>query len=105
MPNAGVARYSADPRAAGYVRRWYAPTGRLTRPMLAVCTTYDPLVPPWTPDMYAIIADQGGASALFVQQYVKRAGHCAINPVESKKAFDQLREWVRSGTRPPAGAN
>ena len=44
--NDGVVRYKSEPRAAAYLERYYTPTGHLTRPMLAIHTTYDPLVPP-----------------------------------------------------------
>jgi pimeloyl-ACP methyl ester carboxylesterase len=103
--NDGVARYAADPRAAEYLLRYYTPTGRLTRPLLAIHTTYDPLVPPWVTDAYQTIAEEGGGAGLFVQQYVKRDGHCAILPAEVRRGFDQLREWKATGKRPPAGWN
>ena len=103
--NDAVKRYAASPRAAEYLRTWYTPTGRLTRPMLAVHTTFDQLVPPWVPNQYAAIAEQGGGAPWFVQQYVKRAGHCAITPEETARGFAQLRAWKSQGTRPPAGAN
>ncbi|MBI5282521.1 MAG: alpha/beta fold hydrolase [Candidatus Solibacter usitatus] len=98
--NDGVARYEADARAVEYLRTYYSPTGRLSRPMLAIHTTYDPLVPPWTPNMYAILARQAGSEALFAQQYVKRPGHCAISPAEMAEGLRQLREWKQSGRRP-----
>jgi hypothetical protein len=97
--NDGVKRYTASPRAAGYLQTWYTPTGRLLHPMLAVHTTYDPLVPPWVTNTYSTMAPE----SLFVQQYVKRAGHCAISPEEAARAFAQLREWKQTGKRPPAG--
>lgn len=98
--NDGVARYTANPRAAEYIRRYYTPTGHLTRPLLAIHTTYDVLVPPWVTDMYSTIAEAGGGEKLFVQQYVKRDGHCAILPAEVRRGFDQLREWKTTGKRP-----
>jgi len=91
-----VKRYTGSPAAAEYLHAWYTPTGRLSDPMLAVHTTYDPLVPPWIPNMYATLAPE----ALFVQQYVKRPGHCAITPEETARAFSQLREWKQTGKRP-----
>ncbi len=102
--NDGVKRYRADARAAEYLRRYYTPTGRLSRPMLAIHNTYDPLVPPWTTNPYAEIAEQADRAGLFVQQYVKRGGHCAITPSEISRGFAQLREWRAAGKRPPAGA-
>lgn len=101
--NAGVKRYAADPGAVAYVRTWYSPTGRITKPMLAIHTSYDPLVPTWVPNTYQSLVDQSGSSNLFVQQYVKHDGHCTILPNEIAKGFSQLREWKSSGVRPPSG--
>lgn len=103
--NDGVKRYAADPRAAEYVRAWYTPTGKLERPLLAIHTTYDQLVPVRVPDMYPLYVDQAGASNLFVQQYVHHDGHCAILPAEVARGFSELREWTSSGVRPPFGLN
>ncbi len=98
--NDGVKRYESNARAAEYVRTWYTPSGKLTRPMLAIHTTYDPLVPPWVPDQYQTIAELGGGASMFVQQYVKRDGHCAFAQQEIAQGFAQLREWKAKGVRP-----
>jgi hypothetical protein len=103
--NDGVTRYAAEPRATDYVRRYYTPSGRLTRPLLAIQTTYDQLIPAWVTNAYSNIAELSGSSHLFVQQYVKRDGHCAILPAEVSRGFEQLRQWKAAGTRPPAGEN
>ena len=103
--NDGVKRYAANLRAAEYVRTYYTPTGRLTRPMLAIHTTYDPIVPPWVPNTYSRLTEKMGTQNLFVQQYVKHEGHCAINNTEVARGFAQLREWKNHGVRPAAGAN
>jgi len=103
--NDGVKRYAADPRAAEYVRTWYTPTGRLERPLLAIHTSYDPLVPVRIPDMYPGIVDLARSSNMFVQQYVHHDGHCAILPAEIARGFSELREWKTSGVKPPFGLN
>ena len=103
--NDHVARYKSEPRAAAYLERYYTPSGHLTRPMLAIHTTYDPLVPPWVTNMYSILAERADSDQFFVQQYVKHAGHCAIQPPEIARGFQQLRQWSAGGTRPAAGAN
>jgi hypothetical protein len=100
--NDGVMRYAADARAAEYVRTWYSPTGHLERPMLAIHTTYDPLVPPEIPNQYQTIAELGGSGGLFVQQYVKHAGHCTIYPSEAVRGIEQLRAWKATGKVPRA---
>jgi pimeloyl-ACP methyl ester carboxylesterase len=103
--NDGVKRYVATPRAAEYVRTWYTPTGKLERPLLAIHTTYDPLVPVRIPNMYPGIVDQAGSANMFVQQYVRHDGHCAILPTEIARGFSELREWKSSGVKPPFGLN
>jgi pimeloyl-ACP methyl ester carboxylesterase len=102
--NDSVVRYGSDARAEAYLERYYTPSGHLTRPMLAIHTTYDPLVPPWVTNMYATLTARGDGDAFFVQQYVKHAGHCAILPAEIGKGFEQLRQWTAVGKRPPSGA-
>ncbi len=101
--NDGVKRYTADPKAAEYIRTWYTPTGRLTHPMLAIHTSYDPLVPVRIPDRYPELVEQTGSNAMFVQQYVKHDGHCAILPNEIAAGFSELRAWKDNGVRPHAG--
>lgn len=103
--NRGIKRYAADPRAAEYVRTWYSPTGKLTHPMLAIHTTYDPLVPVRIPDLYPGIADRAGSADMFVQQFVEHDGHCTILPAEIGRGFTALREWKNHGTRPAYGLN
>jgi pimeloyl-ACP methyl ester carboxylesterase len=102
--NDGVKRYPADPGALAYLQRYYTLTGRLTRPVLAIHTTYDPLVPPAVPSDYALLARTAGAADFFVVQYVKHDGHCNITPEEIDRAFSELREWKSSGSKPSAGA-
>jgi hypothetical protein len=101
--NEGVKRYAADAKAVAYLRRYYTPTGRITKPMLAVHTSYDPLVSPWIPNIYQSLVEQSATSNLFVQQYVEHDGHCAIEPDEVARAFSELRQWKRAGVRPDGG--
>lgn len=101
--NKGVKRYKADPRAAEYVKNWYTPTGKLFHPMLAIHTTYDPLVPVRIPDMYPVLTELAGSQNMFVQQFVEHDGHCTILPPEIGRGFSELREWKNNGTRPEPG--
>jgi pimeloyl-ACP methyl ester carboxylesterase len=104
LVNDGVKRYAADPGALAYLQRYYTPTGRLTRPVLAIHTTYDPLVPPLVPGAYSQLARTAGAGDFFVVQYVKHDGHCNITPEEVGRGFTELRQWKENNTRPSAGA-
>jgi hypothetical protein len=101
--NGEIARYAADPKALAYLRNYYTPTGRIQRPMLAIHTSYDPLVPVWIPNLYQTTVQNAGTENLFVQQYVKHDGHCAIMPEEIASGFAELRAWKSSGTRPRGG--
>jgi hypothetical protein len=101
--NDGVKRYAADPGALTYLQRYYTLTGHLTRPVLAVHTTYDPLVPPSVVASYTLLTRTAGASDFFAAQYVKHNGHCNITPEEVDRGFVELRRWKEKGTRPVTG--
>jgi hypothetical protein len=102
--NDGVRRYAAEPAAREYLLRHYTPTGRLSRPMLALHTTYDPRIPGATLSIYAEQVAIAGFSDNLVQQYVHRDGHCAFTPDEVGRSFDELLQWIHGGRRPTPGA-
>jgi len=102
-PNAGVKRYRADAGAAAYVARWYTPSGKLLRPLLALHDTGDPLVPATAAFDYALAVQRAGHADNFVQQFVNKEGHCVFTPDEIGRAFDELVAWVHDGKRPEAG--
>lgn len=101
--NDGVKRYTADPGALAYLKRHQTLTGHLTRPVLAIHTTYDPLVSPTIPNAYSLRAREAGSGNLFVQQYVMHDGHCAITPEEVETGFKELRHWKETRHPPKAG--
>jgi pimeloyl-ACP methyl ester carboxylesterase len=102
--NDGVRRYAADLRAREYLIRHYTPNGHLGRPMLALHTIYDPLIPPATLSLYAHQVEMAGAGQNLVQQYVHRDGHCTFTPEEVGRAFDELVQWTHgAGVRPTPG--
>jgi pimeloyl-ACP methyl ester carboxylesterase len=101
--NHGVKRYAADSGALAYLQHYYTPTGHLSRPVLAIHTTYDPLVAPSVVAGYTLLSRTAGAGDLFVAQYVEHDGHCNITPAEIERGFAELRGWKENGTRPAAG--
>jgi pimeloyl-ACP methyl ester carboxylesterase len=101
--NDGVRRYAAEPKARDYLTRHYTPNGHLGRPMLALHTIYDPLIPATTLSLYAHQVEMAGASQNLVQQYVHRDGHCTFSPEEIGRAFDELVQWTHGGPRPTPG--
>jgi pimeloyl-ACP methyl ester carboxylesterase len=101
--NDGVRRYAADPRARQYLMQHYTPNGHLGRPMLALHTVYDPVIPANTLALYAHQVEMAGAAQNLVQQYVHRDGHCTFSADEVGRAFDELVVWTHNGARPVPG--
>jgi len=100
--NRRVTRYTADAAALPYLARWTTPSGRLERPVLALHTLADPLVPISWPNDYAQRTRTAGRSERFVQQWVAREGHCTMDAAEVTSAFDDLVGWL-DGKRPASG--
>jgi pimeloyl-ACP methyl ester carboxylesterase len=106
--NAGVARYTADPNAAGMLTR-STPTGR-TRgtPILALHTDGDAVIPVWMPPLYEATAEAAGTADSYVLRAVPGFAHCGFpqGRVEGGfdnvqiQAFDDLVSWVEDGIKP-----
>ncbi len=101
--NTQVKRYAGDARAVRYMSDFYTPTGTLKRKLLALHTTYDPLVPAATAAYYDDATRRFGAGDLFVQKYVNRDGHCNITADQTGEVFDELTTWVHDNKRPQPG--
>lgn len=101
--NDKVRRYDAQPAARAYLLRHYTPTGHLGRPMLALHTVYDPVVPVSQLAVYSREVEAAGFGQNLVQQYVHRDGHCTLRQDEVGQAFDELVAWTHRGSRPVAG--
>lgn len=101
--NDKVKRYEAWPEAQEYLVRHFTPSGRLGRPVLALHTLYDQLVPPTSLSLYQNEVNAAGAGNLLVQQYVHREGHCNFTEDEIGRAFDELVAWTHGHARPEPG--
>ncbi len=101
--NDGVVRYTASAAALAYLQTWYTPGGLLLQPVLAVHTTYDPIVPAETLAAFADAVQRAGSGDRFVQQYVPHDGHCNISGAETAAALQELIAWKRTGIKPPSG--
>ncbi len=94
---AAAPRISADPAAVGYLARNISFGGRLTRPMLTIHTTGDPLVPVQVQNAYADAVDDAHRSPLLRQAYVHRGGHCTFTTGEMLAALRTLERRIASG--------
>ena len=101
--NDGVRRYRAETPAAKSMAEFYTPTGKLTRPLLALHDSGDPLVPASSAFEYSLQVQRAGHADNFVQQYVNAKGHCVFTPDEIDHAFGALLDWVHDGKRPTPG--
>jgi pimeloyl-ACP methyl ester carboxylesterase len=101
--NDGVKRYASEAPARQYLMAHYSPTGHLTKPMLAVHTMYDPLIPGSALATYANEVTEAGFGDNLVWQYVHRDGHCAFSPQQVGESFDELLGWIHTGRRPAPG--
>jgi len=95
---AAAPRITADPAAVRYMIRNISFGGRLTRPMLTIHTTGDPLVPVQVQHAYADAVRDAGRSPLLRQAYVHRGGHCTFTTGEMLAALRTLERRIRTGT-------
>ncbi len=101
--NKEIKRYTADPKAAAYLRQWATLTGQISDPVLAMHTLVDDLIPPTIANMYSEKTIIAGTSELYAQSWIDRMGHCAFNVEETQEALGQLLEWIKTGKRPTPG--
>jgi hypothetical protein len=96
--NRSAERVRGDPQALAYARHFYDPRGRLSAPMIALHSTRDAAVPPRlhssAPDLATVLG------APVVQRELDRLRHCAVDPADELRAFDDLVRWVEEGERP-----
>ncbi len=82
----------------------YDRTGIINKPMIAMHTIYDQLIPP----TYGIVnfenmVHKQGKDQYFTVKYTNGQGHCAFTPQQTATAFDELRAWVKTGVKAKAG--
>ena len=88
--NAGIARYTADPAARAAIGRFQT-TGVLTRPLVTLHTTGDPIIPVAHQGIYADkVADAGAERFLDTTAPFGRYGHCTFQQAELVAAFNSL---------------
>ena len=87
--NAGIARYAADPDARAEFSR-FETSGQITRPMVTIHTTGDPIVPVAHQGVYTAEVETAGAGALLDERAIERYGHCTFEQGEVVSAFTAL---------------
>ena len=93
-------RQAADPKAVAYLTAHYVTTGALSRPVLSLHTTDDPLTSSANEGTYAAKVATRGKGDLLRQGFVARTGHCAFQPEEMMAAVQVLEDRVETGAWP-----
>jgi len=100
--NKEVARFQADQAALNEIAKNYQTTGKLTKPLVALHTTGDPIVPFWHELMYRAKTFAAGTVTKFVNIPVFRYGHCNFKANEALAAF-ALMVYKATGQIPVEG--
>ena len=97
--NQQVARFTADPVAREALASGYETTGQLTRPLITLHTTGDPVVPYWQATAYRGKTLAADNFALHEHIEVEAYGHCRFSTFDVLGAFARLVTLVDT---PPA---
>lgn len=94
---AAAPRIAADPAAVDYMRRNYAPTGKVSAPVLLMQTAADPVtLVEMTGDYAQRVRTRGGADMAH-EVYLGRVAHCAFEPAETVEAIEALARRAAGG--------
>ncbi|MFT4256829.1 MAG: hypothetical protein QM599_07730 [Pseudoxanthomonas sp.] len=109
--NRRIQRFTADPAAVAYADRWHESTGRFRIPLVTVHQTIDALVPFSQSEGLGRAVAAAGNGARLAQYAVPPTRmplpggaqgytHCGFTPKQNIDAFEAMRSWVKTGTRP-----
>jgi pimeloyl-ACP methyl ester carboxylesterase len=80
-------------------------TGNIDKPVVLMHTLYDQLIPPaYGVVNYENMVHEKGRDKFFTVKYTNGQGHCAFSPQQVGEAFDELRDWVKTGNKAKAGS-
>jgi len=101
--NQGVARFTASPAAITQVAFHYQTTGKLTRPVVTMHTTGDPIIPYWNEPLYTLKTLNQHDFAERINLPVAAYGHCNFTEADALIAFGLMLLKDNASTL-PAGA-
>jgi pimeloyl-ACP methyl ester carboxylesterase len=99
--NRTVERFTADRTALQTISQFYETSGRLTKPLVTLHTTGDPIVPYWHETLYRVKVLFKGSLNQYVGIPIIRYGHCSFKSSEALVAFGVL--VFKATGRLPAG--
>lgn len=102
--NAGVERFTADPRAVAQLAHDADMTGLIVAPTVTIHARHDPTVTYTADADYARTVAAAGRSHLLAQALTDEADHSKMEDGGYLTALDALERWMETGERPdPAG--
>ncbi len=82
----------------------YERTGNINKPVVLMHTIYDQLIPPtYGVTNFENMVRQQAKDQYFTVKYTNGQGHCNFTPKQTAIAFDELRNWVKTGVKAKAG--
>jgi pimeloyl-ACP methyl ester carboxylesterase len=103
LVNQKAERLEATVNSNAFVGK-YDRTGNISKPMLLVHTLYDQLIPAqYAENNIENMILKHDKGKYFTVKYTDGQGHCQFTAKQLAQAFDELRKWVNSGQKAPAG--
>jgi len=82
----------------------YERTGNINKPVVLMHTIYDQLIPPaYGVSNFENMVRQQAKDQYFTVKYTNGQAHCSFTPKQTAIAFDELRDWVKTGKKAKAG--
>lgn len=94
--NQQIARFTADQAALTALTAGYETSGQLTKPLVTLHTTGDPIVPYWQATQYRTKTMLADNLALHEAMTVNAYGHCSFSTLDVLGAFSQLVAMVNT---------
>jgi pimeloyl-ACP methyl ester carboxylesterase len=88
--NLGVKRYKASSVALANIAAYYETTGKLTKPLVVMHTTGDPIVPSWQQTLYTAKVASKLTPTLYLPIKINAYGHCAFTLPQLLTGFGSL---------------
>jgi fermentation-respiration switch protein FrsA (DUF1100 family) len=98
--NAGIQRFTADPRAVAKLAYDADLSGLIVLPTVTMHATRDPIIPFSVEADYARVVQSAGRADLLVQTATDERAHSSLAETEYLALLTSLTDWIASGQRP-----
>jgi pimeloyl-ACP methyl ester carboxylesterase len=92
--NRKIARFAASPQALSNLSKSYQTSGHISRPVVTLHTTGDPIIPYWQEPLYSLKVLLSGSALKHINVPISDYGHCNFTQQELLTAFSILLVMV-----------